>query len=96
MIDARGSISRRRLMQALAAAGITGPAAAALLADARSAISADVLRSASSIVGETFADDRLKVIEAALQRNLDQFQGVRDLAIDDAVEPAPIFNARRR
>jgi len=49
-----------------------------------------------SFVGESFSDERLAVIDTALRRNLDQFQIVRDLEIDDAVEPAPIFDARRR
>lgn len=92
----RPAISRRQLLQALAAAGITGPAAAALVAQARKPISADMLRGASAIVGDELTDERLKVIETALQRNLDQFQIVRDLEIDDLVEPAPIFNPTRR
>lgn len=89
-------ISRRRLLRALAAAGITGPAAVDLIAQARRPISADVLRSASAVLGEDFSDERLRVIETALRRNLHQFQIVRDLEIDDLVEPAPVFNARRR
>jgi len=89
-------ISRRRLLRALAAAGITGPAAVDLIAQARRPISADVLRSASAVLGEDFSDERLRAIEAALRRNLDQFQIVRDLEIDDLVEPAPVFSARRR
>jgi hypothetical protein len=91
-----GSLSRRRLLQILAAAGITGPAARDLLAQTRGPISVDTLRNASAIVGETFSDERLAVIDTALRRNLDQFQIVRDLDIDDLVEPAPMFDARRR
>jgi hypothetical protein len=90
------AISRRRLLRVLAAAGITGPAAINLIAQARKPISTDVLRNASAVLGEDFTDERLKVIETALQRNLDQFQIVRDLEIDDAIEPALMFNARRR
>jgi len=91
----RPDAGRRRLLQLLAAAGITGPAALDVLAQARKPISVDILRNASAVNGEDLSDDRLKVVEAALQRNLDQFQIVRDLALDDSVEPAPIFNARR-
>ena len=90
------SMSRRRLLQLLAAAGITGPAAADILAQGRKSVSVDVLRNASAVLGEEFSEERLTVIQTALQRNLDQFQIVRDLEIDDLVEPAPIFNARRR
>ena len=89
-------LSRRQLLRALAAAGITGPAAIDLVAQARSSISSENLRQASAILGETFTADRLTVIQAALQRNLEQFQIVRDLVIDDSVEPAPVFDPRRR
>lgn len=90
------SLSRRRLLQVLAAAGITGPAAVDLLSQARRSISPDTLRQASAILGESFSDERLAVIDTALRRNLDQFQIVRDLEIDDLVEPAPVFDPRRR
>ncbi len=91
----QADLGRRRLLQILAAAGISGPAAIDLLAQARKPISIDILRSASAVIGEDYSDERLKVIQTALQRNLDQFQIVRDLEIDDLIEPAPIFNARR-
>jgi hypothetical protein len=90
------ALTRRRLLQLLGAAGVTGPAAADLVAQARSSVSVENLRQASAILGESFSDDRLGVIHTALQRNLDQFQIVRDLEVDDAVEPAPAFDARRR
>jgi hypothetical protein len=90
------SLSRRRLLQVLAAAGITGRAAVDLVAQARRPVSVDTLRHASAVLGETFTDARLEVIDAALRRNLDQFQIVRDLDIDDLVEPAPMFDPRRR
>ena len=83
--------TRRRMLQMLAAIGFTGPLGLELAAQARSAISQDVLRRASQILGEPLSDARLAIVERALQRNLDQFQIVRDLSIDDTVEPAPIF-----
>lgn len=67
------ALTRRRLLQLLGAAGITGPAAANLLAQARSSVSVENLRQASAILGERFSDDRLGVIRTALRRNLDQF-----------------------
>jgi hypothetical protein len=88
-------LTRRRLLQVLAALGITGPLALDLVAQARGQISKEILKSASAIRGEEFSDDRLEVIEKALRRNLDQFQAVRDLDIDDRVEPAGLFVARR-
>jgi hypothetical protein len=88
------TLSRRRMLQALAAAGITGPLAVELVAQSRTTISADTLRRASAIVGEEFSAERLASVEKALQRNLDQFQAVRDLVIGDPVEPAPVFAAK--
>jgi hypothetical protein len=88
-------MTRRRLLQALAAAGITGPLALDLVAQSRAHVSVDALKQASAaVLGEEFTPERLAVIEKALQRNLDQFQGVRDLVIDDRVEPAPMFMAK--
>ena len=84
--------TRRHVLQALAAIGVTGSLAIDLAAQsARTVISIDNIKNAAAIRGENFNDDRLRVIHAALQRNLDQFQMVRDLDIDDLVEPAPIF-----
>jgi hypothetical protein len=88
-------VSRRRMLRLLAALGITGPMALEIVAQVRSKqLSPEILKTANSIVDQTFPEDRLAIIATALQRNLDQFQIVRDLDIDDSVEPAPIFNAR--
>lgn len=87
-------LTRRRLLQALAALGVTGPLALDLVAQSRGRVTADVINQASAVLGQTFSPERVAVIEKALQRNLDQFQVVRDLAIDDLVEPAPMFMAR--
>jgi hypothetical protein len=89
------ALTRRRMLQGLAAIGITGPLALELVAQSRDRISVDTLRRAAAILGEEFSAERLAVIEQALQRNLDQFQVVRDLVIDDRVEPAPIFVAKK-
>lgn len=89
-------ITRRRLLQALAAAGVAGPLALELVAQSRGRVSIDALRQASALLGEEFTPARLAVIEKALQRNLDQFQIVRDLVIDDDVEPAPVFRPLRQ
>jgi hypothetical protein len=96
IVRATGTMTRRRILQMLAAVGITGPAAVRLAGQARAQLSVEILRSAEAIVDQRFPDDRLPVIERALQRNLDQFQIVRDLEVDDLIEPAPIFLARGR
>ncbi len=86
-------LTRRRLLQTLAGAGVAAPLAADLLAQPPS-ISTDILRKAETVLGGHYSDERLEVINKALQRNLEQFQGVRDLVVDDLVEPAPIFTAK--
>lgn len=83
--------SRRGLMKVLIAAGIPAPVALNLLAQSRTQISADTLRQASAILGQSFSEERLNAIQPALQRNLDQYQGLRDFELDDLVEPAPVF-----
>ncbi len=89
-------VSRRQALGALAAMGVAGPAAAEALAQAPRPLSPDLLAQAMATVDQPFGRERLDVISRALQRNLEQFQVVRDLVIDDAVEPAPMFHARRR
>lgn len=84
------------MLQLLAALGITGPAAVEIAAQAKKQITPEMLKTANALIDQDFSDERLKVITTALQRNLDQFQIVRDLEIDDMVEPAPIFMAKVR
>jgi hypothetical protein len=90
------NMKRRQLLQALVALGITAPAAADLLASGPPQTTVDTLRSAEVLLGEDYSPERLDIIQRALQRNLDEFQIVRDLVIDDLVEPAPIFMAKGR
>lgn len=87
-------LTRRRLLQALTVAGVAAPFALDVIAQARAQVSVDALRQASALLGQEFTPERLAIIEKALQRNLDQFQPVRDLVIDDLVEPAPMFLPR--
>jgi hypothetical protein len=89
------AVSRRDILQILGALGFTGVAADRLAAAAAPTVSPDTLRGAASLLSGEFDDDRLRVAQGAVQRNLDQLQVVRDLELPDAVEPAPIFRARR-
>ena len=89
----REGATRRKLMKILATSGIGGPLAVHLVAQSRTKISPEILNSASAVLGEKFSEERLQVINAALERNLDQFQAVRDFEVDDLIEPAPIFSA---
>jgi hypothetical protein len=84
-------LDRRSVLQILAALGFAGAAAADLAAQARPAVSASTLREAASLLAGSFDAARLAVAERAVQRNLEQLQVVRDLVLDDAIEPAPVF-----
>ena len=95
-IDRKRYLSRRHMLQLLAAMGITGPIATEAVAQSRKQISPEILKTATALLDQDFDEERLKVIHTALQRNLDQFQIVRDLEIDDLVEPAAIFAAKPR
>jgi hypothetical protein len=90
-------LTRRKILQILTAAGITGPAAIQLTAQIRrNEISPEILKTANALIDQEFTEERLRVVATALQRNLEQFELVRALDIDDSVEPAPIFNAASR
>ena len=87
------------MLQLLATVGITGQAATAIIAQAQSKgvpLTPELLKSANAVIDLPLADDRLRVAAVALQRNLDQFQLVRDLDIDDSIEPSPIFHSKVR
>ena len=89
-------LSRRRALRLLAAAGLAGPLAARVVAQARRPLTVETLRAAAELVDPAVPDGRLSVIRAALERNLDQFRIVRDLEIDDDVEPALVFDPEVR
>lgn len=96
MEETSHAVTRRRAIQLLALVGITGPAATRLLAQDPVRVTPEVLRAARSLLDQEIPDERLEVVSRALQRNFDQFQIVRDLEIDDRVEPTPAFDARWR
>lgn len=87
-------LGRRHLLQALVAAGVAAPLAAELAAQSKGRVTVEGLRQTSAMLGQELPAERLAVVEKALQRNLDQFQVVRDLVIDDLVEPGPTFMTR--
>ncbi len=84
-------LDRRALLQILAALGFAGAAATDLAALAQPTVSAQTLREAATLLGGSFDATRLAVAERAVQRNLEQIQVVRELVLDDALEPAPVF-----
>lgn len=93
MSHSQETVSRRRALALLAALGVSAPVALEVFAQARHLVTLEGLRDAARLLDQDYPDERLSVIATALQRNLDQFQIVRDLAIDDLVEPATTFKA---
>ena len=86
--------NRRDLLKILVAGGVLGPAAAgAMQKDA--ALTTDILERAVALFDAGIDPARIREILPAVQRNRDFFQPVRELAIDDDVEPSPIFRANR-
>lgn len=88
-------ISRRKALQMFAALGVTAAAAETILGQAQT-ISPQVLQTATALLDQGYTPERLAVIAPALERNLVQYRMLRELKIDDLVEPAPIFDARWR
>ena len=83
--------TRREIVQMLVALGVIPTA---LAQSSVSSIGADAVKGALAIQGRLLADDDLEIGRRALQWNLDRFQPVRDLEIDDAVAPAVTFVPR--
>lgn len=88
-------VSRRDVLQILTALGFSGAVAADLSAQATPQVTDAALRSAAALLAGSFDEKRLEVSRAAVQRNLDQTQAVRELEIPDAVEPGLVFQVRR-
>lgn len=92
MNGVHGIVSRRQAVQILGILGLSGPAGATLVAQDPE-ISPEVLQAAKALIDQDLSIDRLDVVAPALERNLYQFQIVRELEIDNLVEPAPRFVA---
>jgi hypothetical protein len=88
-------VSRRHILQILTALGFTGAAAEQLAASAAPTVTHAALRGAADLLSGRFDESRLRVAQAAVQRNLDQLRSVRDLDLPDRVEPATVFQVRR-
>lgn len=88
-------VDRRAVLHILAALGFGATAAADLAAQARPAVTGAALQQAALLLDGRFDAARLGVAERAVQRNLEHLAVVRELVLDDAVEPAPIFAPRR-
>ena len=85
--------TRRQIVQLLLALGVSP---AALPQDSKLTISTSDVKGALTIQGRTLSDDDVEAIRRALLWNLDRFQPVRELDVNDAVAPAVAFAPRRR
>lgn len=88
-------LERRAVLHILAALGIGGAVARDLAAQTRPVVSRAVLEQAAALIDGRFDAARLAVAERAVARNLEQTAAVRELVLDDLVEPATIFVPRR-
>jgi hypothetical protein len=70
-------------------------AATDLAAQARPVVSRAALQQAATLLGGSFDDARFGVAERAVQRNLENAAAVRELVLDDAIEPATVFSPLR-
>jgi hypothetical protein len=89
------AIDRRAVLHILTALGFGGAAATDLAAQARPAVTRASLRQVAALLDGAFDDARLGVAERAVQRNLEHLAVVRELVLDDGVEPPTIFTPRR-
>ena len=90
------AVSRRVAIKALALLGASASLASRLVAQVRKRVTPEALDAATVLLDQEFTEERLEVIAPALQRNFDQFQIVRDLEIDDLIEPATTLDAAWR
>jgi hypothetical protein len=85
---------RRELLKLLVAGGVLGPAAAGALQE-DGALTTEILERAVTLFEAGIEPARIREILPAVQRNRDFFRIVRELPIEDDVEPAPVFHANR-
>jgi len=93
---APSALTRRDALKALAALGVTAPLAACESGSPPPATAQEVLAAASSLTGTPLDAERIRAVEPALTRNLEQFRIVRELDIDDSIEPVNPFRVTWR
>ena len=87
------SWNRRQILKGLAGAGWI-PARSVAQPDDR--LSLDDLRRGQRVAAHRFDEGRLRELLPSIQRHLDSLRLLRDVELDDRVEPAPVFRARAR
>jgi hypothetical protein len=92
MPEGQPAVSRREALRILALIGVSGAAAQELLARSPD-VTPEILRAASALLDRGLEPEVIEIVAPALRRNLMQYRMLRDLEIDDLVEPAPVFLA---
>jgi hypothetical protein len=87
-------LSRRRLLQTLSLVVAQGTLACRPTDQERN-FSIEVLRNVSTMHGSRLTDERLEAIKPALERQFAQLEAVRRFELDERVEPATVFLAKR-
>lgn len=83
---------RRRLLKLVIAAGFLAESKAA---QAASPLTPEILEKAMALFEGDLQAASLRAVLPAVQRNVDFFRLVRELDIEDRLEPAPVFHASR-
>ena len=86
--------SRRRLLQTLSLVAAQGTVACRQT-DQERRFSIEVLRNVSTMHGSRLTDERLEVIKPALERQFSRLEAVRRFELDERIEPATVFLAKR-
>jgi hypothetical protein len=79
------TVDRRRLLKTLTCAGGMSSIAATAVDVQGTALTTDIVRSASVLNGSNLSDGRLAVAKAAWERRLTPLQAVRNFEVDDSV-----------
>lgn len=87
--------SRRRMLQALSLAAAHGAAGCGQERAGESGPSIEELRGIASAHGVALTDERLERIRPAVAEQLAQLEAIRAFDLDETVEPAIAFQARR-
>ena len=86
--------SRRRLLQTLSLVAAQNTVAGRPTDQERN-FSIEILRNVSTMHGSRLTDERLEAIKPVLERQFAQLEAVRRFPLDERVEPATVFLARR-
>jgi hypothetical protein len=86
--------SRRRLLQTLSLVAAQNTVACRQT-DQEHKFPIEVLRNVSTMHGSRVTDERLEAIRPVLERQFSKLEAVRRFELDERVEPATVFLAKR-